>query len=233
MANAADYMEMACNDWSLGYSQANRTDVRDGGETDCSALVSWCNYQAGNTDSNPWFSTRTEYDFLTSQGFEVYDPADTVPERGDTLLTTGHTAIYLGGGLIGEAAHDENGNIAGGEPGDQTGDETRVSYYYPSNWECILRPPAKGEESESKIDKEIDMTDWAIVAFEGCGYLYAAGKLHPLANPDEQRFVEWIYDNAKQQRDGGCMPHFVLGDGVDATYGVGPWGKKLEEILAR
>lgn len=144
--DAADYMEMACNDWSLGYSQANRTDVRDGGETDCSALVSWCNFMAGNTDSNPWFSTRTEYDFLTSQGFTVLDPEYDVPERGDTLLTTGHTAIYLGGGTIGEAAHDEYGDIAGGEPGDQTGDETRVSYYYPSNWECILRPPAKGED---------------------------------------------------------------------------------------
>lgn len=232
MDNAADYMEMACNDWSLGYSQENRTDVRDGGETDCSALVSWCNFMAGNTDSNPWFSTRTEYDFLTSQGFEVYDPADTVPERGDTLLTTGHTAIYLGGGLIGEAAHNEFGDIAGGEPGDQTGDETRVSYYYPSNWEYILRPPAKDEEKEIEKEK-INMDDWAIVAFEGAGYLYAAGKLHLLHDENEQHFVEYLYEEAKRQRDEGGMPHIVLGDGADVIYGVGPWGKKLEEILAR
>jgi hypothetical protein len=29
------------------------------------------------------------------------------------------------------------------------------------------------------------------------------------------------------------MPHIVLGDGQDVIYGVGPWGKKLAEILAR
>lgn len=235
MANAADYMELACNEWSLGYSQENRTHVYDGGETDCSALVSWCNFMAENISHNPWFSTRTEYDFLTSQGFTVLDPEYDVPERGDTLLTTGHTAIYLGGGLIGEAVHDEYGDIAGGEPGDQTGDETRVSYYYPSNWDCILRPPEGDEQDDNHDDdKEVfDMTDWAIVAFDGCGYLYAGGKLHALANQEEQQFVEYVYGEAKRQIDGGSMPHIVLGDGVECTYGVGPWGKKLAEILAR
>jgi hypothetical protein len=93
------------------------------------------------------------------------------------------------------------------------------------------------QQEDEKIDlKEIDMTDWAIVAFDGCGYLYAGGKLHPLVNTpstDEQKFVEDIYAMAREQRDRGEMPHILLGDGQDVIYGVGPWGKKLAEILAR
>ena len=32
---------MACDDWSLGYSQPNRLSIWDGGEADCSSLVAW------------------------------------------------------------------------------------------------------------------------------------------------------------------------------------------------
>ena len=77
------------------------------------------------------------------------------------------------------------------------------------------------------------MTNWAIIAFDGVGYLYDGVKLHPLHSEDEQKFVEFLYGEAKKQRDAGNMPHIVLGDGVDVIYGKGPWGKQLAEILAR
>src|SRR5262249_50384287 len=37
--DAIEIIETACTQWSLGYDQYNRLDFRDGGETDCSALV--------------------------------------------------------------------------------------------------------------------------------------------------------------------------------------------------
>lgn len=78
------------------------------------------------------------------------------------------------------------------------------------------------------------MTDWAILGFDGGGFLYAAGKVHPLATADEQKFVEYLYEEAKRQRDAGGMPHIVLGESdIDVIYSKGPWGKRLIEILSR
>jgi hypothetical protein len=143
-------------------------------------------------------------------------------QDGETWEDTYHVGIYTGdemcvsanGPRMGVAEHNvyiDQGFIGGGWPlSDRDG------------W----------EEPNTDI-KEIDMTDWAIVAFDGAGYLYAGGKLHMLADPDEQKFVEYLYGEAKRQRDEGDMPHIVLGDGQDVIYGIGPWGKKLAEILAR
>jgi hypothetical protein len=143
---------------------------------------------------------------------------------------TYHVGIYTGdemcvsanGSSMGVAEHSvyiDGGFIGGGWPLGEKYDEEQ--------------PP----QEQDTIDlKEIDVTDWAIVAFDGAGYLYAGGKLHLLVNTpdtDEQRFVEDIYAMAKEQRDRGEMPHILLGDGQDVIYGVGPWGKKLAEILAR
>jgi hypothetical protein len=97
------------------------------------------------------------------------------------------------------------------------------------------------EELEEKqtIDlKEIDVSDWAIVAFGGVGYLYAGGKLHPLKSgadkPEgEQAFVEWVYKTAKEQRDRGEMPHIAFAGDGDGMYQYGTWGNVLAEILAR
>ena len=37
--DAVNLIKTACTKWSLGYDQSNRLDFRNGGETDCSALV--------------------------------------------------------------------------------------------------------------------------------------------------------------------------------------------------
>lgn len=179
--------------------------------------------------------TGSEREDLLAVGFVEVGLDDV--QDGDVLLTDGHTemVIDMDGRLVQAGFHHSEDYGIDGEPGDQTGTESSWSDYDPSDWETAFRyvGPEK-QEQEQEIDiKEIDMDNWAIVAFDGCGYLYAGGKLHPLKSPEEQTFVEWLYDEAKRQRDEGGMPHIILGDGQDVIYGVGPWGKKLAEILAR
>jgi nucleoid-associated protein YgaU len=61
-------------------------------------------------------------------------------QPGDVLLNDQHhTAMYVGNGQIAMASIDENGNLAGGTPGDQTGRETLVRSYYNKPWSCVLR----------------------------------------------------------------------------------------------
>ena len=108
-------------------------------------------------------------------------------------------------------------------------------YIDEDKWEWLHSVITSGERhEEDPIDiKEIDMTDWAIVAFDGTGYLYAGGKLHPLKSSEEQGFVEWICQTAKEQRDRGEMPHIGFAGDGEGMYQRGPWGRVLAEILAR
>lgn len=45
--------------------------------------------------------------------------------------------------LIGNASIDENGNISGGEPGDQNGKEVVKREWYEYNWTAVVRPKSK------------------------------------------------------------------------------------------
>ena len=90
--------------------------------------------------------------------------------------------------------------------------------------------PARADETKDVVDVD----DWAIVAVGGTGYLYAGGAMHPLVSAEEQAFVEWVYAQARAQREAGNMPHVALkNDGGSAPYQTGPWGDRLREILAR
>ena len=153
-------------------------------------------------------------------------------QDGDDWTDTYHVGIYTGddmcvsanGPRMGVAEHSvwiDSNFIGGGWPLD-----------YTDGWD-------EPQEQEQDIDiKEIDVTDWVIVAFDGTGYLYTGGKLHPLRSgadkPEgEQSFIEWVYKTAKEQHDRGEMPHIALPGNQDGMYQRGPWGKKLAEILAR
>ncbi len=173
---------------------------------------------------------------LASGNFEEISPWDA--QDGDILLTEGHTELCIdmdGERIQAGFRHSEDYDIHG-MPGDQTGDESSWSYFDPDDWECAFRyvGPEREADPEPIEEKELDMDDWAIIAYDGGGHLYAAGKLHPLNSEDEQKFVEYLYAEAKRQRDAGEMPHIVLGESdVPVIYSKGPWGKKLAEILAR
>ena len=209
-----------------------------GGDYDCSEAVRMCYAAVGVLPWDYWDSytwTGNERSVLLSHGFEeiaVWDAQD-----GDVLFVPGHTELCIdmdGARVQAGFRHSEDHDIDGYQ-GDQTGDEATWSGFRPEAWETAFRYVGPEREDEGKqIDiKEIDMTNWAIIAFDGVGYLYDGVKLHPLHSEDEQKFVEFLYGEAKKQRDAGNMPHIVLGDGVDVIYGKGPWGKQLAEILAR
>ena len=147
---------MACDDWSLGYSQPNRLSIWDGGEADCSSLVAWAYNRGGarpRFPSSTWTgSIRAEAaarDFTVlpwSRGMGLV--------AGDALLSemasggVGHVALFTGGDALREAWINEVGQIVGGRSGDQTGGETRTVSYasHPyttsARWTHVLRPPS-------------------------------------------------------------------------------------------
>lgn len=150
---AAQVMEHVCSHAAHGYSQPHRagdgttetltlsdgTKVSiHGGDYDCSELVRMCYAAATVLPASSYMWTGNELELLKSRGFhEVAAKSVSQLRRGDVLLKSGHTAMYLGGGKLGEAAISERGTIDGAR-GDQTGNEVRVRSYY-GPWAYILR----------------------------------------------------------------------------------------------
>lgn len=126
------------NDPSHGYDQP----TRDGGvDYDCSSLVSTAFRQAGWDIPKPSPSTWTMRAAFEGVGFKwiAGNPSPSQLLRGDILLDIdSHTAIYIGNNQIVEAAINEFGGIAGGQPGDQTGNEIRVGGFW-GPWDGVLR----------------------------------------------------------------------------------------------
>ncbi|QDK71948.1 NlpC/P60 family protein [Lactococcus protaetiae] len=149
-----------CTEVSLGYDQSNRWDIRDGGETDCSALVIHCLQEAGFTTGEASY-TGNMRSALTANGWTVVANNGS-PQTGDILLNdVNHVAVYIGNGKLAQASGDENGQISGGQAGDQTGRETNVSSYYNYPWDCYLRWSGgddSGSSSNNQTNKgEIEM----------------------------------------------------------------------------
>ena len=142
---AVAFMRTACLAWSVGYDQGNRWDVRDGGETDCSALVITALKRSGFDVGGATY-TGNMLSNLTARGWRVvarYPQSATGLRAGDILLNdTNHTVMYIGAGLIAQASIDERGRIAGGQAGDQSGYETNVRPFYVyahGGWPHVLR----------------------------------------------------------------------------------------------
>lgn len=132
------------NDNSHGYDQGSR----DGPNYDCSSLISWAYYNAGlNTRPGYTPATGTMYDVFTAAGFidvtnQVNLSTQAGLERGDVLLVPGsHTEMYIGNGQNVAASINENGDVTGGQTGDQTGREIWVRNYYNYPWIYVLRYP--------------------------------------------------------------------------------------------
>lgn len=127
-----------CRDVSLGYDQSNRLDFRDGGETDCSALVIHALQEAG-FDTGAASYTGNMRTNLVSKGWKVVTNNGN-PQDGDILLNdVHHVAVYIGNGQLAQASIDERGKATGGQGGDQTGHETNIRGYYNYPWSCYLR----------------------------------------------------------------------------------------------
>lgn len=131
-------MNYWCVTVSLGYDQSNRLEFRDGGETDCSALVIYALNEAGFETGSASYTGNMRSN-LTARGWKVVTN-NGKPQAGDILLNdVNHVAVYIGGGKLAQASIDENGRITGGQGGDQTGRETNISPYYNYPWSCYLR----------------------------------------------------------------------------------------------
>ena len=126
-----------CRDANLGYSQADRWNIRNGGNCDCSSLVIHCLREAG-FDTGTASYTGNMWQQLSTRGWRRL-PANGSPRYGDILLNdTHHVAVYIGGGRLAQASSSEYGT-AYGRGGDQTGRETNIKAYYSYPWNCYLR----------------------------------------------------------------------------------------------
>ena len=87
---------------------------------------------------------------LTARGWTRYHVG--VPLRaGDILLNDScHVAAWLGDCLA-QASIDENGDIAGGARGDQTGGEVNTRGYYDYPWNCVLRYEGAQDDEEDDM----------------------------------------------------------------------------------
>ena len=114
-----------------------------GGDYDCSESVRMCYAAAGVLPWGYWDSymwTGNERSMLTSHGFAEINVSSTAKmRRGDVLLKSGHTEMYLGDGLQAGARGNEWGGISGGEQGDQSGGEIAKSAYRQGQWSTAFR----------------------------------------------------------------------------------------------
>lgn len=211
-------MRFWCADADLGYDQSNRWDIRPGGECDCSSLVIFALQEAGFDVGNATYSGNLSENLVSRGWSRTFN--DGFPQPGDILLNdVNHVAVWLGN-CIAQASHDENGNIAGGEPGDQGGETVLVSYYdYP--WDCYLRYTAEPQETTNGDD---DMV--CIFRPNGeSGLIYYDGSaFHTLAHPDEATAIDMVY---QQTHGGEHIPMFELGS-PDA-----PWATRFMEAATR
>lgn len=171
---AALVMEHICAHDAHGYSQPNRagdgtteavtlsdgsTVTIHGGDYDCSELVRQC-YESAGVLGGYWQDymwTGNEDEVLTGAGFVRVALPDVV--RGDVLWRSGHTAIYLGGGKIGEAHHGDYAGGLSGRKGDQDGTEVRIAAYSAGAWSRAYHyPEDEGGEDEEAEGFEVSRT---------------------------------------------------------------------------
>ncbi|MBO5970710.1 MAG: peptidoglycan-binding protein [Clostridia bacterium] len=152
-----------------GYSQEQ--NIRWGNpDFDCSSFVISAYRHAGL----PLKSTYTETmrsDFMNN-GFAVAMGVNLATgaglRKGDVLLNEkNHTALCIGDGKIVQASSNEFGGIVGGQPGDQTGREIYIGWYYcPSyGWDYVLRyvRDDKEETPEMPYEDAVENEDYYIV----------------------------------------------------------------------
>ena len=74
-------------------------------------------------------------------------------KRGDVWLNEiNHTAMCTSPGMLAEFSINENGDIVGGEDGDQTGGESSIRAYYDYPWDGILEWVGGGSSSQPWAD---------------------------------------------------------------------------------
>lgn len=158
--DAVSWAEAIAADDSHGYNQGDR----DGTNFDCSSLVCRALRYAGFAAPSPSFSTRSMGEWLLNNGFGWHAGTDGV-QRGDIVWMVGHTAFATGNGRIVEACIDEDGNIVGGDAGDQTGNEIRVTNLNRYPWLGYYRY-MEDDMTDADIERIADRVAEKVVNYE-------------------------------------------------------------------
>lgn len=142
--DAVDWAVSIANDDVHGYDQTSRW----GPDYDCSSLVIQAYENAGcPVKTNGASYTGNMEQAFVATGFESIPYTEGMEiKKGDVLLRSGHTAMYIGDGKIVQANINENGETTGGATGDQTGNEIHVISFTTSahTWLKVLRLPSTG-----------------------------------------------------------------------------------------
>lgn len=214
-----DAMRWAADSDQVGYSQTDRWDVEFYGDgqynADCSSLVIQAAQFAGYDVDGATYTGNMAQPFERA-GFTRVDN-DGNPGRGYVLLNEGnHVAVWLGDCLA-QASIDENGQIAGGARGDQTGEEVNTRSYYDYPWDFYLKPPA--DKSTRTEDEPMQF----IYQPDGKPYLvYHDGtKNIGLNNPDQAVALQDNY----RRCTGRDLPCFALGTPES------PWAARFEQVF--
>ena len=172
MANVEDAVKWAENiakDNSHGYSQGGR----EGRDFDCSSLVCRSLRAAGFNAPYPSFSTRSMGAWLESHNWEWHNGVSGA-KRGDIMWKTGHTAWATSTTKICEACIDENGNITGGKPGDQTGNEIRITNMNRYNWAGYWRYNGEKPKKNMSTAQIADVPNQSYTGKPVCPALHSA-----------------------------------------------------------
>ena len=140
---AAGRMRYYCEDDSaMGYDQSQRMSER---ETDCSQLYLRCcdealrHYGFPGLDTSGYTGNMCR--ICREAGAEILDYDgniyDLAPGMG-IVNESAHVEMALNASEWGGANQDENGNIVGGQPGDQTGREVYVKAPYYYGWNKVI-----------------------------------------------------------------------------------------------
>ncbi|MCR4607637.1 MAG: peptidoglycan-binding protein [Oscillospiraceae bacterium] len=137
-------------DNSHGYSQASRW----GPDYDCSSMVCQVFEEAG-IPLKTCGGTYTGNMLMAALKAGFIQVPLAQRKRGDILLrhtsgSDGHTAIYLGSGMLVHAA----GTYGHPESGDQSGNEICIQNYYDAGWQYCLRFPEE-EDPDGPADDDI------------------------------------------------------------------------------
>jgi len=126
------------NDESHGYSHS----ARNGPDYDCSSSIYYACKAAGIPVPSTAWATSTMKPFMESHGWQVVGTnvrSSAGLMRGDVILNPGkHVEVYIGDNKRAGFKINELGGIRGGRPGDQTGQESRISPFNGS-WRYVLR----------------------------------------------------------------------------------------------
>lgn len=145
---------------NIGYNQARRWTFYDrltkrviaGQDADCSSLCGAIAHMAGyNVDLFGTFYTGNFEQRLVATGkFRglAYGGLGSLQPGDFVLSPQNHVEFVYSNDLFYSAAIDENGNITGGRPGNQSGVETRYKGYYTywAGWQRIVRPIAPASQ---------------------------------------------------------------------------------------